>query len=491
MFLSDPDTYWHIATGQWMLSQHSVPRYDPFSFTVSGRPWVDGEWLSQLVLALVYQNGGWRALVLFTTIVVFLTFALLYRQLATILRENIALGVAAVLIVFAFFNFLARPHVLSFPIIVLWTAHLARASEQSRLPPLWLLPLMVLWANLHGGFTLGLLLTVAFGADAAIAAKAPERKRIVTFWIAFFVCALLASFVTPYGYKPIVETLRVFQLGETLNWIGEMRAVSFQSELFHGIILLILLGLALVFGARLRPGRVVLLLGLLLLAFMHVRGLALVALTAPFIVSYDLKKQFPSLGHSDDQIVIRFERFGRVVKSVSWAAFAASICAATVSYVLFKSNETPRAQITPAAAVDYAKAHLSGPVLNSYNFGGYLIFRGIKTFVDGRQLLFGRAFVTELVGATSVGGLNRLEMLADKYKICWTLFEANSIPAFYLDHSANWERMYADEIAVVHVRRRREPMREATEALASPPHAACDSSATMPAANPSFTVPPQ
>ena len=73
------------------------------------------------------------------------------------------LGAASISLLLAPNQFLARPHLLTFPIIVVWTACLARASEEERTPSFWLLPLMVLWANLHGGFTLGLFLAAGFG----------------------------------------------------------------------------------------------------------------------------------------------------------------------------------------------------------------------------------------------------------------------------------------------------------------------------------------
>src|SRR5215831_1781457 len=184
-FLSDPDTYWHITTGKWILTERAVPRHDIFSYTAVGRPWVNIEWLAQIILFSIYDWFGWRGLVLLCGLVIALTFVLLYALLARELRATVALGAAAVSLVFASSHFLARPHLLTFPIIVVWTAFLARASEKNRRPSLWLLPLMVLWANLHGGFTLGLLLTGGFGLEAIIAAAAAERRRVTVQWMVF------------------------------------------------------------------------------------------------------------------------------------------------------------------------------------------------------------------------------------------------------------------------------------------------------------------
>jgi len=64
--LLDPDTYWHIATGEWVLRHAAVPQRDPFSFTMAGAPWIDLEWLSEVLMALAYGAGGWNGIVLLT-----------------------------------------------------------------------------------------------------------------------------------------------------------------------------------------------------------------------------------------------------------------------------------------------------------------------------------------------------------------------------------------------------------------------------------------
>src|SRR5436190_18262507 len=87
LFLGDGDTYWHVTTGQWIIKEHSIPRYDIFSHTFVGKPWIDGEWLSQVILALSYMLSGWRGVVLASALLVSLTYILLYKLLTRILRS--------------------------------------------------------------------------------------------------------------------------------------------------------------------------------------------------------------------------------------------------------------------------------------------------------------------------------------------------------------------------------------------------------------------
>ena len=205
-YFGDPDTYWHIALGKWMYAERTFSRYDTFSYTAFGQPWVNTEWLAQFSFFLTYSLFGWRGIVLLCGVVIGSTFSVMYALLARELRTTVALGAAAISFLFASIHFTARPHLLTMPIIVVWTALLARASQEGRRPSLWLLPLMILWANLHGGFTLGLLLAAGFGLEATIAAPSTERRRVVIEWLSFLAAALLVSCLTPYGYLPILET---------------------------------------------------------------------------------------------------------------------------------------------------------------------------------------------------------------------------------------------------------------------------------------------
>src|SRR5205807_233836 len=141
------------------------------------------------------------------------------------------------------------------------------------------LPLMVLWANLHGGFTLGLVLAAGFGLEATIAASAPQRLRTSVTWLAFLFGAVLAGCITPYGYKYLLQTFHVFDLGgDLLRQFGELRPMNAYNEFNQEVILLCLLAMALIFGAKIGIIRVFMIVGLLHLSLQYVRGLANLAL---------------------------------------------------------------------------------------------------------------------------------------------------------------------------------------------------------------------
>jgi len=163
--LADPDSHWHVTVGNWILAHGAVPTVDIYSFTFAGQPWIAKEWLSQLLLAFAYNVGGWSAVVALSAGAIGFSFALMMRLLLRDIRAPLALlfTVAAVLMTAP--HLLARPHVLAFPVMLIWVSGLVRAVEERRAPPPLLLLAMLAWANLHGGFTFGLLLCGAIAQE--------------------------------------------------------------------------------------------------------------------------------------------------------------------------------------------------------------------------------------------------------------------------------------------------------------------------------------
>ena len=107
--------------------------------------------------------------------------------------------------------------------------------------------------------------------------------------------------------------------------------------------------------------------------------------------------------------------------------------------------------VTPTAALAAAAArHIEGPVLNDYAFGGYLVFTGIKPFIDGRYF-YGDAFIARYVRAITAGS-DELPGLLDEYQISWTLLSPKIPANSVLAQLSGWRRLYADDVAVVYVR---------------------------------------
>ncbi|HWI81802.1 hypothetical protein [Ramlibacter sp.] len=455
--LRDGDTFWHVGAGRWMFEHGRVPDADPFSHTMPGAAWTAHEWLSEVILAAVHQAGGWTALVALTAGAFALTVVLLTRALLRWVEPVYALLFAGLAVGMAASHVLVRPHVLAMPLMMVWALGLVRAAEAGRSPSLWLLPVMAVWANLHGGFTLGLALAVAFALEASIAAwRGPRLAPTVRSWGLFVLLAAASALVTPNGVGGIRFTWQVLvESGYALQRIGEWWSPDFQT--LQPLELWLLGGLAMVMhqGLRLPPLRLALLLGLLHLALKHMRYVELLGLLAPLLVAAPFAAQWRARARGAGQAPMLdrfFERLARPA-GVAAMALAAALVAGVPVLVARVQPVVPPALVAPAAAVRAVQdAGIRGPVLNNYSWGGYLVYLGIPPFIDGRADMYGDAFLKQYMEALELRTSDGLERLVDRYRIGWTLLPAGTPGIALLDRLPGWRRFHTDEIAVVHVR---------------------------------------
>jgi hypothetical protein len=456
--LRDGDVYWHVAAGRWLLQHGSLPTNDPFSHTMTGAIWTAHEWLCEVVLAAAHEWGGWTLVIAVTALAFAASIALLTRALLRTLEPIYALLFAALAIGMTAGHVLARPHILAMPLMMIWTIEVVRAADEGHTPPVWLLAVMALWANMHGGFTMGIALAFAFGAESAWRAwGGPDAWSTVRSWGIFTTLALLASMLTPHGAQGILFTWQVMvENSYSLSWIGEWLSPDFHT--LQPLELWLMGGLALVMyqGLRLPPIRLLLVLGLLHLALKHVRNIELLGLLVPLFVAAPFAAQWRARGKAEVDVFALDRFFLALVKPAGTLAMAAAgvlFIALPLGSLRHTELDLPRSAV-PARALQAAQAAgLTGRVLNNYDWGGYLIYKGIPTFVDGRADLYGDVFLKEYVEALGLRTSDGLEKLMARYRIDWTLLPPRSTAVAMLDHLPEWRRLYADEIAVIHVRR--------------------------------------
>lgn len=455
--LGDPDTYWHVAAGRWILDHLAIPFQDPFSHSMRGAPWTAHEWLSEVILTLAHQTGGWAGVVAVAALAFAGALAVLTRFLLKNLEPVHALMFVAFAAMMAAPHLHARPHVLAMPLMVIWTAQLARASDQGTTPSLWLLPVMALWANLHGGFTLGLALALAFALEGVVNAhKINQTVKAAKSWGIFVGLSLISALLTPHGIKGILFTLQILGGSYALDHIGEWQSPNFHIIQPLEIWLLAGLAVALSQGLRFPVIRLALLLGLLHLALKHGRNIELIGLLSPLFLAAPFARQWRERAESGHQLAKVDQFFRALAKPASHRTVSATVAGLALITLLVVRLDTlrPDESATPTAAVQAVrKAHLTGPVLNEYGLGGYLIFAGIAPFVDGRADMYGDDFLKEYMEAVSLKSSDGLPKLLQKYRIEWTLMLPESAAVALLDHLPEWRRLYADKTAVVHVRK--------------------------------------
>jgi hypothetical protein len=369
----DPDTYWHLASGQWMLDHREILRTDIFSSTVSGQPYSVGEWLGEIVLTLVFNAGSWAGLAIFRALLVGVAGFFVAR----LARRGGAPLVAALLVVvwalvFSKTRWTDRPAIFTFMLfpIVLDLLYSARAGSRRALVAIP--PLILLWANLHGGYAIGIAVVLAFTVEAALV----RRRDGLPFAIAL-VASIGLSFVDP-------ETFGVG--GAAAHALAPPRFISEEappdvleaSGLIFAAFVLATLGLALFGGGGVLEALV--LIPLLWLALSAQRHLAFfVFASTPFIAA------------GAARLYGRLRPRATPLRPLPPAA-AATLALLLVAGALASAVGAPSApdeHAYPTGAVAALRTG-SGTLLNEYDWGGFLIYRvpERKVFVDGRLFPF-------------------------------------------------------------------------------------------------------
>jgi len=440
--LGDSDTYWQIAVGQWIVDHHAMPRVDVYSFTKAGETWTSSSWLSQVLYATSYNLAGWTGPVVLAATCIAATFALLVQILGRRIPAAYAVAIAIAALSLSMGHFLARPHVLVLPILLAWANGLMSASERGQAPSPWLLPLMGLWANLHGGFLFGLVLVGAFALDALWNAERAQQRSVALRWAAFGIGALIACCATPYGWGSILAARKILDLGELLHLIYEWMPANFSKLSVFELTILMLIAGALYGGVKLTPPRIALVLGLLHMALAHVRNVEIFALLLPIVVVAPVASQF----------ALKPAWTARTGASMPVMAVVMILLGCWTWLLAANTPFAPPERHSPAAAVEALKAHNPKRVLNDLPFGGYLIWRQLPVFIDGRAELYGEAFDIAYYRAMQLKDVNQFLDILKRWDIDAVLLTPHTPAVGLLDHLGGWRRAYADDNAVLHVR---------------------------------------
>jgi hypothetical protein len=461
ILLRDSDTYWQIKVGRWIIEHGSMPQTDVYSSTHFGQPWISSSWLSQVLFAVAFERLDWAGPVMLSSLAIGATVAIFVHLLSPHFGPMRSILIATVAALMSGTHFLARPHVLALPVMIAFVGGLMLAADRRSQPPWLLLPLMSLWANLHGGFVLGLALIGPIGLEAVWCSDSGRRIALAARWAVFGIATLVASCCTPYGWSTLLAAEKILSLGKLLSMIWEWMPADFSSFSFFEAALLGLIGLAFYRGLTLSLPRTMLLLGLIWMALTHVRNIEVFAFLAPLVMAQPAVGRFGTTKQVDAR-----EDSELPSPSTLLAALAILVAGSISTKTLMAHHQFSflPAQ-TPVAAVDVLDQRRAERIFSTAPFGGYLIFRDMKAFIDGRAELYGEQFVMDYFDAVEGRNLETLLRFLQDYRIDATLLNATSPAAKMLDHMAGWTRLYTDEIAVVHVRENAQPSKSAQGSL--------------------------
>jgi tetratricopeptide (TPR) repeat protein len=408
--VSESDTFWHLKTGEWILSHGSIPRTDPFSATVYGKPWLDWEWLFQAGIYSVYTWGGFKALVLAKAAIVFLTGLVIFLAC----RRNGAGSPLAALLVMATFV-AARERLEVRPDVVMLffaavTVSLLEAARRGK--PLWLLglPLVeVIWVNVHATFPLGIALAGTYGLVHGIEFSFRKQWCCVLLIAATLLLACAACLMNPFGIELVRHAIEQMRSSSPSGTIGEWQPTrlllltepNWALTVFWWLFWLNPVVLIVVLAIKRREfpwSHALVVAGMSVLAWRASQFTALYAIVTAPILAHGLaviRAKIAGKEHSDWG-----EATARVVVGIA-AAFL--IFVVVTNRWAVTENRPPKfgagvdESVVPLRALSMmAKLPAGLNVFNTFLSGGPLLWKVYpqwRPFCDGRANLYGRDFV--------------------------------------------------------------------------------------------------
>jgi hypothetical protein len=473
--LWDGDIGWHIRDGQNILTTHSIPRVDSFSATMSGRTWYAWEWLYDALIAVIYNRLELSGVVYFSAVVIATTLAIVFRF--SLRRGG---GLVPTIILFLIgtvacsIHFLARPHVVGWLITVVWLWILDSSYRQAldgkfdrRL--YWLPLLMVLWANLHGGFVLGLvLLGIYLAADGLHWLRCRTAQRAFAAKHAGVLAVVLASsgltsMINPYGYHLHVHVYRYLTDRFLMQHIDEFRAPSLRglpAQAFALLVLFGILGLVRVRG-RVRWADALLMLFAAVSGFSAARNIPISAMLL-IVVAAPLWSRSGGEAGRGTRLRARVDQMNRMESQLAGHIWPAVVVLAGLVICFQQEKWFHRPVIKahfdeqrfPVRATDFLQQSGSHePIFSLDSWGGYLIYRLYpepKVFIDDRHDFYGDAILQEYLKVLHLE--SGWENVLDGWKVDVVLMPTKSKVAGTLE-ARGWAVSYRDSVAVVLVRR--------------------------------------
>ncbi len=445
--LADSDAWWHLKTGEFIVHRHRLPYPDPFAYTTAmaqpsypreaetQRFNLTHEWLAQAAMYCAEAAGGSGAVVLGKALLMAAAcmlcgFVVRMRTRSAWWGIAAALAAASVLVHFAH----DRPSILSY----LFTMAFIAIFEDGR--RLWLLPpLTLVWANCHGGFFLGWMVCGAYCIEGLVR-RAPDVRPV----LAYSAAAVAISGLNPNGFR-VVTTLASYRSSALTSTLMEWSRPGFWGEPWAFFALLYAGAAALALAwRRVRIADWLLFAAFAAAALTAYRNLPLIGLFAPIVIAayFPWKVRLPA--------VTGYAAAAALVAALVWGVASGAFFQLRAAEWRF-----------PKGAADFLRAHApAARLFNTYENGGYFIWRGFPVFIDGRSLSENVFQDYRLVMGTPPGDARR-DATLERYgvqAIALNAWEYNSgvlyplAPALGQPGESQWKLVYEDPAAMVFLR---------------------------------------
>jgi len=463
--LTDFDYFWHLKTGEYIVKLGDLPQGDIFSFTYLNQPWVLHEWLFEVVLYSMFAWLGPFGVKLLTATLAMAALGITY---ATLKRFTATPSVAFALLLAACVPFSLgispRPQLITYVFFASFLYILLNYKYFQASRYLFALPLlMVIWVNAHGGYLAGIMLLGLFvaceWANYLIFSERDSKRKHQLLQLTISAAATtIASAINP---EFIGHWLYPFQVAgmDVTRQISEWKSPGFQDWGTRSY-LLIVMAFFISYTYMLRKPDLtefIIPAFFMLLGFAAIRHVPLATLTlAPFIaiaLPQNNLAETHAAWHRTKlwQLYKKWIGGGKQVGHgehwLNWLLLLIIAIGLTMYYPVYNARtENQINAILPVKAADFIKrAGITGHMFNSYNFGGYLIYRlypDQKVFIDGRADMYGDHFVNEYVKIAKVQP--GWEQAFDKYNIDYVITGLNEPLSQLLRMRGDFRLVYAD-----------------------------------------------
>jgi len=445
----DPDLWWHLKAGQQIIDTRSIPHTDDYSFTKQGSEWVAHEWLSEVIIDGIYRLVGLVGLVTIFSLIVVIVLWLTYRRCD---GRPYAAGIAILLAAAASSPlFGIRPQMLTLLLASIFIILLERfdPKEQSR-RLWWLVPLMLLWVNLHAGWALGLALIGLYIVRAVLDGEWDHVRPLV---IVLVICTAVVP-LNPNGFRMFSYPYETLTSTSMAAFIQEWASPDFHKITYLPLAVLLLSTFAAMALSpkRARLGEIFLVLITALGALRSVRHIPIFSLFAAPVLAKHLWAIAKDRGW--DKLLTGAETRPTGIKLlINIVLLLTPLALGAFRVWHFAAHQRDYATIrNPVAAVEFLKSQrLPGPIYNRYGWGGYLIYQlypDYRVYIDGRADVYGDEFFAEAM--RTYDGASDWASSLDRYNIQTVLIEPNVPLASLLrnDHE-KWKVVYEDNDAII------------------------------------------
>lgn len=384
--INDPDLWWHLRAGEWILQHHAFPQTDSFSSFAGGHPWHAYSWAFEVLIYKLFSRFGLLGVLLYSATMVSAITGAIFRLVRRV-QPDLMIGLVIVCASFIAMMPIYTPRpwlftVLFFAIEVELLMHARRTGKCAGL--LWLPLIFAIWANIHIQFIDGLIVLGIALTESLLARFWPRvQSRLPLRWIAaLFAACVLATLINPYGALIYKDAYALATQHGALTTVSEMQALPFRI-LSDYVVLFLALSAAFVLGKSRRFGvfEFLLLAFGALTAFRSLRDVWTVVIASAAIIAASI----PRFDSDKRNLSWRFYPVVPLVTALVIALGVRTMHANNQVLDRLVANSLPVEAVRHVQAAGY-----QGPLFNHYGWGGFLMWSlRMPVSIDGRAALQG------------------------------------------------------------------------------------------------------